>query len=109
MPSKGRIVCEAFVVERVQVLWDGDAVLDDEAGHGTPACLCPDGLHLQVIPLTDIEQGLDDAYFPADALPVEQVLVFFRREVYQDAVIGLDSVYQHVGQPALPELSLIHI
>ena len=42
-------------------------------------------------------------YFPADALPVEQMLVFFRREVYQDAVISLDSVYQHVGQPALPE------
>ena len=29
-----------------------------EAGHGTSACLGPDGLHLQVIPLTDIEQGL---------------------------------------------------
>ena len=33
------------VAERIQVLWDGNAVLDDEAGHGTSACLGPDGLH----------------------------------------------------------------
>ena len=101
--SKSRIVCEAFVAERIQVLWDGNAVLDDEAGHGTSACLAPDGLHLQVIPLTDIEQGLNNVYFPADALPVEQMLVFFRCEVYQNAVIGLDGFYQHVSQSALPE------
>ena len=56
--SKSWIVCEAFVAERIQVLWDGNAVLDDESRHGTSACLGPDGLHLQVIPLTDIEQGL---------------------------------------------------
>ena len=58
--SKSWIVCEAFVAERIQVLWDGNAVLDDEAGHGTSACLGPDGLHLQVIPLADIEQGLNN-------------------------------------------------
>ena len=101
--SKSWIVCEAFVAERIQVLWDGNAVLDDESRHGTSACLGPDGLHLQVIPLADIEQGLNNMHFPADALPVEQMLVFFRCEVYQNAVIGLDGFYQYVSQSALPE------
>ena len=78
-------------------------MFDDEACHGTPTGLCPDGLHLQVVTLPDIEQRLDDSYLAAHTLPVEQMLILFSCQMNENAVVGFDSIDKQVGQTALPK------
>ena len=96
---------EAFVTEGLQFVGVSRSVLQDEAHHGSAAGLGPDGLHLQpALPVAHVEERLDDPHLASHALPIEEVLVFFRAEMDEDAVVGLDAVNQEVGQPIFPEL-----
>ena len=98
-----RVVCKALIAEGTKIFRLVNSVLDDESSHGPPAGLCPYGLYLQIAPLTDIEQWLNNANLLAYTLPVEEMLVFLGGKMNQDAVICFHGIYQDICQAALPE------
>ena len=101
--TKSWLVDKALIAEGTKIFRLVDSVLDDESRHGSPAGLCPYGLYLQIAPLTDIEQWLNNTDFPTDTLPVEEVLVFLSGKVNQDAAIRFHGINQDICQAALPE------
>lgn len=98
-------VFEPFVTESGQFCRAGQLVVSYVSYHCSTARLCPHGLHLETaVSLSHIEQGMDDSHLLADSLSVEQMLIFFGREVYQDSVVHLHAVYEHLCQPVFPKL-----
>lgn len=76
-------VFEPFVIECGQFCRVGQLVVSYVSYHCSTARLGPHGLHLETtVSLSHIEQGMDDSHLLADSLPVEQMLLFFGREVY---------------------------
>ena len=74
--TKSWLIDKTLISEGTKTLWLVDSVLDDESRHGSPTGFCPYGLYLQIAPLTDIEQWLNNTDLLTDTLPVEEVLVF---------------------------------
>ena len=101
--TKFRVVCKALIVEGIEIFRVGNTVFNDESRHSSPACLCPYGLYLQLAPLADIEQWLNDTDFPTDSLPVEEVLVFLSGKVNQDAIIRFNSINQDIRKAVFPK------
>ena len=100
-----RGVAEALVGEALQVGGLADAVFEDVAHHRAAAGLRPYGLHLQAaVGLAHIEERVDHLQFAANALPVEQLLVFGCGEMNQHSVVGSHAFNQHIGQFVAPEL-----
>ena len=98
-------VFESFITECGQFCRADQLVVSYVSYHCSTARLGPHGLHLETaVSLSHIEQGVDDSHLLADSLPVEQMLVFFGREVYQDSVVHLHAVYEHLCQPVFPKL-----
>lgn len=54
--------------------------------------------------LTHIEERMDDLDLAANRVPVKQMLIFFCREMNQEAVVCLDALDEHVRKFVLPEL-----
>ena len=73
-----------------------------------PACLCPNGLDLLFAPLADIEQGLNNANFLTDTLPVEEMLVFLGGKMNQNAVIRFHRINQDICQASFYLCYLLH-
>lgn len=98
-------VFESFVTECGQFCRADQLVVSYVSCHCSTARLGPHGLHFETaVSLSHIEQGVDDSHLLADSLPVEQMLVFFSREVYQNTVVHLHAVYEHLCQPVFPKL-----
>lgn len=95
-------VPEAFVFERSEAGRVGDAVFDDETGHGAAAHL---GIHhdgLEPAAFAHHEFGLDASDFLPHTLSVEEAFHLFACHVEQDAAVGLDAVDERVGEQWLP-------
>ena len=96
--SKFRFVSKSLVTEGTEIFGLIDAVLNDESCHGSPACLSPNSLNLQLAAFSDVEERLNDSDFFSDTVPVKQVLVFLCSKMYQNSTIRFHRINQYISQ-----------
>ena len=100
--AEGRIQAEPLPFECLERGGVGNAVAEDVARHFAAAHLRIDYDGFEPVAFADAEFGRDDTRLAADAFPVEEPLHFAAREVDEDAVVGMDTAEQVVGEPGLP-------
>ena len=98
-----RIIAESLIRKIFQALRVLHAVLYDKPCHGSTAGLCPYGLHLQFLPFTYIEQGLNHPNALAHTFPFKQMLKLFCCQMNKNAVICLHTLYQDIRQTGFPK------
>lgn len=97
-------VFKSLVRKAAKIIGQSDAVGEDVSQHRATACLRPYRLNLKIpILLTHVKQRMYHADLLAYTLPVEEMLVFLGGEMKQNAVVGLHTVYEYVGEGVAPE------
>ena len=90
------LIAEACFVERKEFIGMMPLMLNDAACHGATTTLGIDRNHLHAVAFLHVEQGLNDLYFAANALPIEEMFIFLGSQMYQHTVIFLDGFEERI-------------
>ena len=90
------LIAEACFVESKEFIGLVPFVLDDAACHGAATTLGIDRNHLHAVASLHVEQRLNNLYFAANALPIEEMFIFLGSQMYQHPVIFLDGFDERI-------------